>query len=145
MSPLKAQAAVVAALASVVAASPTPLGAGAGAGAGATQHLVSRDSLSGLCTTSHLSSLVSAFNDISTVTYHTSSITANVVSNHTTTANAGGPMWRTVTGVEFCNVTLTMNHDNLNDTVSGIELEAHRDVTALMEVDLAQLLAPRSE
>jgi hypothetical protein len=54
-------------------------------------------------------------------------------------------MWRTVTGVEFCNVTLTMNHDNLNDTVSGIELEAHRDVTALMEVDLAQLLAPRSE
>ncbi|GFZ52162.1 hypothetical protein JCM24511_09935 [Saitozyma sp. JCM 24511] len=117
MSPLIAQAAVVAALASVVAASPTPLGAGVGAGAGTAQHLVSRDTLSGLCTTSHLSPLVSAFTDISTVTYHTASITANVVSNHTTAANAGGPMWRTVTGVEFCNVTLTMSHDNLNDTI----------------------------
>jgi hypothetical protein len=81
------------------------------------QALTRRADLDTLCTPSNIATLVSAFSDLNAVTYHTSAITANVISNHTTTPSTTGPMWRTVTGRELCNVTLTMSHNNLDDSV----------------------------
>lgn len=76
-------------------------------------------SLNSTCTPSYISSLVSAFGNLDAVTYHLDNITATIVTNYTATPSSMGPMFPTASGLEFCNVTLSMSHDNLDDDVSS--------------------------
>ncbi|KAK6214429.1 hypothetical protein LQW54_004336 [Pestalotiopsis sp. IQ-011] len=72
--------------------------------------------LAALCTVSNIAQLVLQFSALSTVTYHNSSITATVISNYTNTPSANGAFYPTASGA-VCNVTLSLNHINLDDNV----------------------------
>lgn len=75
-------------------------------------------SLDSICKSSYIGSLVATFDDLEAVTYHVGNITTNIISNYTTAPSPMGPMFPTASGLEFCNVTLTMSHNNLDDDVS---------------------------
>ncbi|KAL7420961.1 hypothetical protein Q5752_003845 [Cryptotrichosporon argae] len=74
-------------------------------------------SLSSLCTTSNIASIVGAFDDLTAVTYDLDAITTNLVTNHTVTPQSGGPQYPSGSGIEFCNVSIAFSHEHLNDTV----------------------------
>ena len=77
-----------------------------------------RDNYNYLCSSSYIGGLVSKVNQLTAVTYHLHSITTTIVDNYTAMANPGGPTFPAASGFGFCNMTMSMSHDNLNDTVS---------------------------
>ncbi len=92
-----------------VSASPTP----------AERSIQARwESFNYICTPSHIATLVSAFNTLEAVTYHLDNITTTIVSNYNVTPSANGPMFPSASNLGFCNVTLSLSHDNLDDYVS---------------------------
>lgn len=69
------------------------------------------------CNVTYINSLVSAFTQIPTVTYQLNNTTANLVQNYTNVPNATAPDYPTSRNLAFCNVTLALKHNNLNDHV----------------------------
>lgn len=77
------------------------------------------ESFNYICTPGHIASLASGFSDLDAVTYHLGNITTAIVSNYNVTPSANGPMYPSASNLGFCNVTLSLSHDNLDDYVSG--------------------------
>lgn len=85
-------------------------------------------SVSAQCNVTYINSLVSQFELIPTVTYKLNVTTANMVSDYNVTPDTGGPDFPSASNVAFCNVTLALKHNNLNDNVrfpGRLELESN--------------------
>lgn len=72
------------------------------------------------CSVASIAPLIANFTNLQAVSYNLSSITAVQVSNYTALPDAGGPFFATTQSNNFCNVTLTMTHIGLNDTVRAL-------------------------
>lgn len=70
-------------------------------------------SLASVCTTSHISSALSAIKSFNGITLNTDSVTANAVYNETHTGQTFFPD----DTIDYCNVTFSYTHNGLNDTV----------------------------
>ncbi|KAL1887670.1 hypothetical protein Sste5346_010065 [Sporothrix stenoceras] len=73
--------------------------------------------IAALCTTAHLAPMFAGFTALDSVVYHNANLTATLVTNYTNTPGSG-PTWPEHTGLNFCNVSITYGHINLEDSVS---------------------------